>query len=438
MQNPEKLLHEIAEIERSGVLGRSPVYARLLRYLADATTQGRVASEIEIATDVFGKGGDFDSNQDSIIRVYVHNLRQRLDRFYDEFSDSSTNRITVPRGEYKLVRIALSEPASEPEFDGPAGSGLVVAKYLKYKKLFVPVLCSLLLANLISLGWLFSVDQRASEATKIAQSNLWSPLLTSDLPLLVVVGDYYIFAELDSEGQITRMVREFDINSQEDLGHLLEFDSERPNDYMDLDLTYLPQSTAFALKDLLRVVYASHKRVNVLPASKLRVTDLKSNDILYVGYLSALGILEDFVFSASQLRIGDTYDELVHTQSGQYFFSNAGIPEYQNYRDYGFVSAFKGPASRNHVMVVAGTRDSGLMQMAQVLSAMPTIESLKRALESADGRHPHAYEALFEVTGSDRMSLDALLVHNVELDDRHIWAEGRASNAPTAMLTHTN
>jgi len=48
---------EIDSIVASGVLGRSQVYPRLLRYLAAATTEQRVASEIDIATDVFSKGG---------------------------------------------------------------------------------------------------------------------------------------------------------------------------------------------------------------------------------------------------------------------------------------------------------------------------------------------------------------------------------------------
>ncbi len=415
LSTSEEINAELVRIEASGVLGRSPVYARLLKYLADATKRDKTASEVEIATDVFGKGGDFDSNQDSLVRVYVHNLRQRLDRYYEELGDSPLRRLSIPKGEYRLSLNPVTAPASVDPVKSMAGSARI-------RRFTVPTLVTLLLANLIGVAWLLVSFSGGTETDEVAGSELWSPLLESQRPLLVVVGDYYIFAELDLNGDIRRMVREFDINSEEDLDRLMNFDPERPYDYMDLDLTYLPQSTAFALKDLLRVVYASNKQVNVLPSSKLRMADLKSNDVLYVGYLSALGDLEEFVFKASQLRTGDTYDELVHKRSGQYYFSNAGIPEQRNYRDYGFLTVFRGPGADNRVMVVAGTRDAGLMQMAQVLSSSRGIHTLVESLTGNAEVIPTAYEALYQVTASDRTSIDAAIVYSAELDDAIVWS----------------
>ena len=77
------LLREQArKIEKSGALGRSRSYARLLEFLIDSSQAGRVPKELEIAMGVFGKGADFDPSQDSMVRVYAHNLRQKLEHFY--------------------------------------------------------------------------------------------------------------------------------------------------------------------------------------------------------------------------------------------------------------------------------------------------------------------------------------------------------------------
>ena len=79
MQQPSDLLQEEAQkIERSGALGRSRSYVRLLGFLVECSLNGRTPKELEIAMEVFGKGADFDPSQDSMVRVYAHNLRQKL------------------------------------------------------------------------------------------------------------------------------------------------------------------------------------------------------------------------------------------------------------------------------------------------------------------------------------------------------------------------
>ena len=236
----------------------------------------------------------------------------------------------------------------------------------------------------------------------------------------MVVGDYYIFGELDEAGNVSRLVREFDVNSSDDLDELFVYEPDLQASYLDLDLTYLPQGTAFALKDLLRVVYTSNKSVRVTSMSELRVADLKSHDILYVGYISALGTLMDFVFSSSGLRVGESYDELLNWRTGEYFTSGAGLPEEGNYQDYGLISTFPGPDG-NQFLIVAGTRDSGVMHTAQALSAPADIAMLEQALALGSESGPPAFEALYEVTGFDRMNLDAMVVYLSSLDYGQIW-----------------
>ena len=42
-------------------------------------------------------------------------------------------------------------------------------------------------------------------------SPIWASLLDDDMPVLVVVGDYYIFGELDAHGDVERLVRDFTV-----------------------------------------------------------------------------------------------------------------------------------------------------------------------------------------------------------------------------------
>ena len=156
--------------------------------------------------------------------------------------------------------------------------------------------------------------------------------------------------------------------------------------------------------------------------SKLSVADLRDNHIVYIGYISALDLLEEFVFASSGLHVGDTYDELLVSESGQSFTSGAGIPrdDRPNYRDYGLLSTFPGPGD-NQVMVIAGTRDEGMMHTAQAVATLSSVTALQEQFPEFETSEVSAFEALFEVTGFDRMNLDAVTVYGAELDYETIW-----------------
>ena len=220
---------------------------------------------------------------------------------------------------------------------------------------------------------------------------------------------------------MARLVREFAVNSGEDLDIFSMMEPERGARYVDLDLTYLARSTAFALRDLLRVIYTSDKPVTIVPMSDLDIEDVRTSHIVYVGYISALDKIIEFVFASSSLEIGDTFDELTNLATGDRYVSEAGLPaDYRNYRDYGLFSTFPGP-SGNQFVVVAGTRDAGLMHSAEAVSDPPYVRSIEQAVPDAIAAEPPAFELLYEVTGFDRTNLDAMLVHSAQLDFSEIW-----------------
>lgn len=58
------------------------------------------------ALGVFGKRPDFAVAQDSVVRVYMHKLRKRLDEYYTRHNGAG--RLVAPKGEYRLTYEALS------------------------------------------------------------------------------------------------------------------------------------------------------------------------------------------------------------------------------------------------------------------------------------------------------------------------------------------
>jgi len=408
----------------SGVLGRSRFYVALLEYLVACGEREHTPKEIEIAAEVFNRGDEFDPSQDSMVRVYAHNLRQKLQQFYAEQGRDQQNQLTIPKGEYRIAVLttqAAETPIAAVELP-PQPAPVAAARVQSRMPLALAAVLVVGLAAGAYLDRLWSADHDpATEGYReLAASPLWSAIADDDLPVTLVVGDYYIFGERDRYGNVTRMVREFEINSSRDLDELFMLDPESADRYIDLELTYLPTSTAFALRDLFGVLLAADKQIRVVPSSKLDTASIRSSHVVYVGYLSGLGMLGDFVFSGSDLMIGETYDELVLRSTGERFVSEAGLPTgLGSYRDYGLFATLPGPAG-NQLVFVAGMRDEGLMQTAEAVSSPSLLSANVEAITTEAGSVPPAFELLYEVAGLDRTNLDAMIVHAAPLTQSRI------------------
>jgi len=450
------LLREQArKIEKSGALGRSRSYARLLEFLIDASQAGRVPKELEIAMGVFGKGADFDPSQDSMVRVYAHNLRQKLEHFYATEGRAEPRRLMLARGEYRVSlsasstatngesAVAPASPSSPPTpvplaatapIDTSAAARVptptaasdaardVASSRGSLGRRLAAAFALLAIGALVGFFAAGARQPAPSPAQLVAASPIWAGVLADDMPILLVIGDYYIFGEIDKhDGDIKRLIRDFTVNSSKDLDELVMYHPDMLGRYMDLDLTYLPRGSALGLLNVLRVLYTTNKPVRIASMSELSIADLKSNHVVYIGYLSALDKLEDFVFASSSLTIGSTYDELRNIETGETYTSEAGLPEtHRSYRDYGFISTFPGP-NGNQFVIIAGTRDPGMVEAAHVLSDPTLIKSLENARPDKTGLGPPAFEMLYEVAGTARTNLDAMLVHSAKLDQGQIW-----------------
>ncbi len=306
-----------ARLRARQALGRSDGLNRLFDYLVESASAGSRPKEFEVAAAVFGRTSSFDGSQDASVRVAVHRLRRKLDEFYAGPGRDETVRLTVPKGEYRMVAEARPAEAAAPAPPPRDWRG--------YALIGLGVLAALNLAV-----WAVFWTDHGSERSlgRVQASAPWAPLLKADAPTLLVLGDY-IFGEINEAAGVNRLVREYGINSREDLDAWLMDNPKAMGSYRDLDLYYLPVGAAFALRSIVPIVSrgAAHgQELHVVMASDLTPEMLKRNNIVYLGYLSGLGVLRAPVFAGSRFSIGDTYDELVDAQAHKSYVSQEGGP----------------------------------------------------------------------------------------------------------------
>lgn len=399
---------EVERLRARGVLGRSDRLQRLFEFLVRCHELGRVPKEVEVAIDAFGRSPGFDAGQDALVRVHAHKLRRRLEEHYRVEAPEQAWRLVVPRGEYRLSlegREVAAEEASAPEVAG----GVPAPRPVGRRERLAWIFCGLLAATCLGLllhEWL--AQRPDARVRAVEQSALWAPLMSDNLPIQVVLGDYYIYGEREADGSVSRLVRDFDVNSRGDLEQRFLLDPSLMARYAHLNLGYLPTSSAQALRQVLPVVIASGKPVSLTLASELDPASYKSTHIVYIGLLSALGMMQDIVFNGSRYSFGGSYDEMIDHETGNVWTSEAGEPhgDAERYRDYAYVSTFPGPVGNAH-LVIAGTRDTGLMQAADIAADPQQLAQLR-----APSPSPRGWESLFEVQGVNGMNIESRLLHS--------------------------
>jgi hypothetical protein len=433
MSDPESLQALADRIRATGVLGRSQLIQKLFDFLIECSATGRAPKETEVAIEVFGKDVGFDVAQDAMVRVYVHKLRRKLEEYDSAAGRSDSLQLAIPKGAYRIVIHDRNAPAQPDTAADSAGARLpeAIPVAARPRRRLWPLLAVSLVINLLFAGALVWDGQRGSPASPLLNNPLWSRLLATDRPLLVVLGDYYIFAETDRNMEVQRLVREFSINSAGDLDQYLKLHPEFADRYQDMQLNYLPTSAAYALKDLMPLLAGASARTRVVLASELTPQMLKSSNVIYIGYLSGMGMLSDLVFSGSRFDVGESFDVLIDRASGKRYISQAAlpVPGEQTYHDFGYFATFAGPAG-NQIMIIAGTRDVAVMHTAESITHPDSLQQL-----SARSGNLRSFDALYDVFAMDGTNLNGTLLLTGRIDTARIWADGSAAAPPSVSRT---
>jgi hypothetical protein len=380
---------EVARVRASGVVGHSGRLLDLFDFLASRGPAGEPATQADIAETVFGQ--QQTEVDDATARVYIHRLRKRLEQFY-RGRDDIAPRLVIPAGTYAL-RFHDSGTVE------PAPS-------LARSTRLHPRAAFLALTAVACLAAAFFVGRTTGGGASPPEVNaIWRPFVESDRPLVLAVGDYYIYGqEAADRPEVERMVRDFSINSKTDLARAQATDPVKYGNSEDMGLSYLPVSSAYALRALLPVLSQKDKHVRVMPASQIDSDVFRTSDVIYVGLISGMGMIQDVAFTDSNYAVGESYDELIDMESGRRFASGEAfaLPTANYYQDYGYVARFRQPGGAL-IGVVAGERDTGLRGVAPVAVGHLPQELGLRARNGS-------FEAIYQITGQQGADLGEKLI----------------------------
>jgi hypothetical protein len=180
-----------AQIERvlqSKAFRSSEVQRNLLAYLAEKSLAGTADSlkEYTVGLDVFSKPASYDPRQESVVRMHMARLRQKLAEYYRSEGAGDPILIELPKGGFKVTFEPRPSPAPIAEPASPPGQG-----YPRERILVAALILAMVCAVYFGIRWWLS--EKASSGAQVASATpwtpelqqLWAPFLTPDRPLML-------------------------------------------------------------------------------------------------------------------------------------------------------------------------------------------------------------------------------------------------------------
>lgn len=189
-------------------LRRSPRLRALFRYLAERSLSGEreLLSEQQIGMAVFGRSPGYNATDDSVVRVQVHNLRERLAEYFVGEGTAEPLVATIPKGSYYLVFGHRSGTAA-PEPEMPPTSADAPGQRRPHSLVWTVIPISLL-AFALGVGarsiWMMSGIGSAKAAPtiqEVAPNLVLGSLFTPANPPIVVIEDTMLVLAAMMRGQ---------------------------------------------------------------------------------------------------------------------------------------------------------------------------------------------------------------------------------------------
>lgn len=257
---------------------------RLLRYLVNATREDKILKETVIAIDVFGRDASFDPGSDSIVRSNIYNLRKKLNSYYLDEGNHDAIRFVIPKGSYRVI---FEESVKEkPEQKQETA---------KLNPVSIKFLFPLSFVLMLVFAFLYFSGNKNFRTQKAENENpVWDYYLQSENPLIIVLGDYFMMQKTQLPDSSFNYVRNPEINSQNDFMIYLDKNPEEKASMKKLGQSYFGEEIPNCFFQLIQIFQKAHKPFSMKYASELSLSDVRMNDLIFVGDFGTLGILNPF------------------------------------------------------------------------------------------------------------------------------------------------
>ena len=382
-------IEQVQRLLRSKTFETSEVHRKLLQYLCDKTLAGEAdrLKEYVIGLEAFGKPATYDPKQDSIVRLQVGRLRQKLATYYQNEASGDPIVVSLPKGAFKLGFVK-NEPNLPPPAQSPQNWKLILGVSL------IAVTAWAAIATV----WMLRLRAHAGEDRWNAElETLWNPFLQSRRPMMASLGTP-LFVRIPNFG----FFRDPKANDWEEIEASERISSvRRLLGVRDVVPNYHftgsgEAGAAFLIAQLL----STRKHTLLLtPGNILSWQQIKDDDVVFLGPpkynrpLETAALTRDIVIEPEGVR------NLKPRPGEPSFLPDrivAGKPS--EGETHALISRTPGPSGKGEMLVIAGNASPDTFAAAEWLTDQARARELIRHLRSPQGEVPRYFQVVLKVS----------------------------------------
>ena len=386
---------QIEKLLSSHALHGSESLCKLLRYLADQVLEhpGAPPKEYQIATEVFGRPGNFDPHVDSTVRVQAGRLRGKLAEYYATEGVEDAILVDFPRGTYALTFHERPAGAGRNHGSGLHESASDAGQTTRIWLVAV-VLLSAVLSAVVAVTMDRFLNRRTAEARLDTESAevptvlrvFWKGFLTAPQEPWVIFSNAAFVGRPDSGMRYYK-------SSRDGQAHILDH--------------YTGVGEVLAVHALDSVFVKLNQPIRVKRGSLFSLDDAKNNDLIFIGSPSENLILleipstKEFVFrqiaSGSGPRSGNVEIVNVHPGADEPKSFLATRSDEALADDYSVVALVKGLNPSRSELILAGTTTIGTQAAVEYVCQPDYLQQLLLRLSVSNSGELKPFEAVIHV-----------------------------------------
>ncbi|MSV34108.1 MAG: hypothetical protein EXQ47_00720 [Bryobacterales bacterium] len=371
---------QVRRILQSKAFRTSEVHRNLFHYLSEKSLSGEAESlkEYTVGLDVFAKPESYDPRQESVVRMHMARLRQKLAEYYRTEGADDSIVVDLPKGAFKVtfeLRPAVAE--SDPESvhgRNAAAPNSSRATLILAGLLAVAVACAAYFGIRLIQVERTSAALPAPAAWTPELRELWAPLLSADRPLVVVLAT-------QPAGNLTGV------------------------------------STANGAFLLGQFLADRKQSVYVTGSGDLSMPDIVMGNLVFLGapssnpQIQALPARDELVLESGGVRN-------LHPTTGEpeYFPNLPPRPAHSTVDEsYALITNAPGVKGKGAALYLSGTNTSGPAAGVEVFTESGPARAVVEKIRRRDGKLPRYYQVLLKVKAVDQMPIDITYVFHKEL-----------------------
>jgi hypothetical protein len=393
MRGDQESQTQISKMLGSHALHGCESLSKLLLYLAHHAYEhpGSSPKEYQIATEVFGRPGDFDPHEDAVVRVQVARLRAKLAEYYSSEGARDSIFVQLPKGSYALTFLkrrpaARTDQVPAPEAGAQRPLFQLPSQFRSSAALIV--LCMALTAAL-SLTIERLLLRPVTRAHSIDEDPLvpasvrtfWTGFFTGHEPPWVIFSNAYFVGRPDSG--------------------MRYYDPKRDEKLPTLD-HYTGVGEVLAVHALDTVFRELHEELRVKRGSLFSLDDAKNNDLVFLGSpsenltLLEIPTIKDFSFETMHCCLQEGRLEIVnhHPAAGEEKEYRASPANQPLTEDYAVIALVEGLKPSPSMLILAGTTTIGTQAATEYVCEQNSLNELLSHLGVSSAADLKPFEAV--------------------------------------------